>query len=174
VVETAGGWLRVPDGALAGRSHVLHVRAHHRTAALHDIRHMPLPPRAAEERRLVLVGDTHGLHEHVPMPTGDVLLLHGDVYFQSRGGPWLDIVEGAVALQTLAAFFGAQPHPYKVELIPRRRPAESCPGISQLVTRPTLPRANKPPHSPAADSTVCHCGYSCKGCDDLKPNRETV
>jgi hypothetical protein len=39
-------------------------------------------PRHAGEVRLVLVGDTHGLLAHVPVPAGDVLLLHGDVFFQ--------------------------------------------------------------------------------------------
>lgn len=134
-METAGGWLRVPDGALVGRSHVLHVCPRHRTAALYAVRHTTtplLPPRGAGERRLVLVGDTHGLHEHVPVPTGDVLLLHGDVYFQSRGGPWLDVVEGAATLQTLAAFFGAQPHPHKVGVNHHTLRRESSSWVSEL------------------------------------------
>lgn len=54
--------------------------------------------------RLVLTSDTHGLHEAVPIPDGDILIHAGD--FSSRG----TLDQAARFLE----WFGRQPHPHKV------------------------------------------------------------
>lgn len=54
--------------------------------------------------RLVLISDTHGQHEDVAVPAGDMLLHAGDF---SRMGTVPEVVN-------FMTWFGSQPHPHKI------------------------------------------------------------
>ncbi|KAK3262713.1 hypothetical protein CYMTET_28443 [Cymbomonas tetramitiformis] len=65
-------------------------------------------------RRIVLIGDTHSLHDILSIPTGDILLFHGDIFFQSRGGPWIHEVAGLEYLHAFNGFLSGLPHTHKL------------------------------------------------------------
>lgn len=71
--------------------------------------------------KLVLISDTHGLHDHLDVPDGDVLLHAGDC---SRSGKFEQI-------EDFNRFLGEQPHPHKIIIAGNhdfgfeKRPAEA-------------------------------------------------
>jgi predicted phosphohydrolase len=60
--------------------------------------------RDARHMRFVCVSDTHGMHDRLPMPPGDVFLFAGDML----GGRGLD------GVRSFAAFLRALPHRHKL------------------------------------------------------------
>eukprot|EP01062_Namystynia_karyoxenos_P066603 TRINITY_DN6050_c0_g1_i4.p1 TRINITY_DN6050_c0_g1~~TRINITY_DN6050_c0_g1_i4.p1 ORF type:complete len:341 (+),score=67.58 TRINITY_DN6050_c0_g1_i4:38-1060(+) len=61
-------------------------------------------PKQAGVARLVVISDTHMMHERLQVPPGDVLLHCGD--FTNTGGRW--------EVERFAAWFAAQPHARKL------------------------------------------------------------
>ena len=77
--------------------------------APHQVRHpvqsiAPDSPRSPGALRVVCISDTHGMHEQVPVPPGDILLHTGDL--TGTGAP--------AELRALADWLGSQPHTHKV------------------------------------------------------------
>lgn len=58
----------------------------------------------AERTRIVCLSDTHGKHESVQLPDGDVLVFAGDY----------TLAQSAEELAKFAAWLQAQPHAYKM------------------------------------------------------------
>lgn len=56
------------------------------------------------DMRLVIVSDTHGFHDRISVPAGDILVHAGDVTWRGE----------AEQLQKFAAWLHQQPHPHKI------------------------------------------------------------
>jgi predicted phosphodiesterase len=82
----------------------------------------------SDSLRLVLLSDTHGMHDRIDVPAGDVLVHAGD--FCSNGSE--------AQARAFAAFWAAQPHPHKVVIAGNHdRCLESDPTLGPALFGPS-------------------------------------